>query len=660
MANSDVYINGVHLGHRPYGYVSIEYDMTPHLRFGKSNTIAVRLDNTRQPASRWYTGAGIYRNVRLIVKNQVHVDNWGTFFSTPMASPESAKVRVVTTVKNSSPDRQDVTLTTVVKSPAGDKVGEQTSILPVDGGKTVDFEQFITVANPSLWSLETPVIYTGLSQVKVNGQLTDDLATRFGIRTFEFKPATGFYLNGKNIRIKGACLHHDGGAVGAAVPLAIWEERLRQLQTVGINAIRLSHNLFCPDFLHLTDRMGFFVMNETFDTWRATKPHGAYGYQHFFDEWWYEDTRSIVMRDRNHPSIFMISIGNEIRDNLNNELGFQTFRKQNDLVHKLDGTRPVTMGLFRPNQAHVYTNGFAEMMDVVGQNYREHELLQAWIDNPHWKVMGTENGHSLEAYLIWRDNPAISGHFLWTGFDYLGEADWPNISHDFGLIDRAGGTKPRTYERQSWWSDEPMIRIFRRNEHLGKGDLVGDWTPTDFGTYDEAHLEIYTNTQEVELFLNGESLGTRQRPADHSPVRYQLNFQPGTIKAVGRVNGQVVATDVMHTAGAPVKMSVATTKTYLQNHWDDVAIVTVLLVDENGVHSPNIERQITFNVSGAGYLVAVDNGKRDSHEMFKTNQRLTYRGRAIAIVRANADSGAITVTASAPGIETTSITINAK
>ncbi|ASB47987.1 glycoside hydrolase family 2 TIM barrel-domain containing protein [Alkalitalea saponilacus] len=658
MANSDVYINGEHLGHRPYGYVSMEYELTDYLRYGRSNTIAVRLDNSKQPASRWYTGAGIYRNVRLIVKNDVHIDNWGTFFSTPKVSEESATVRVFTTLKNSSEISHQVHLNTLIHNPTGDLVSEKGTVIDLAPGEKIDIEQILEVLNPQLWSLDSPQLYKGISQVTIDNELQDDLVTNFGIRSFHFEPATGFYLNGENIRIKGVCLHHDAGAVGAAVPLAIWEERFNQLQSIGINAIRLSHNPFAPEFLELCDRMGFIVMNESFDTWRARKNHGDYGYQHHFDEWWEEDTRSIVLRDRNHPSIFMFSIGNEIRDNLDNEQGFETFRMQYDLVHKLDGTRPVTMGLFRPNQANVYQNGFAEMMDIVGQNYREEELLQASIDNPHWKVIGTENGHTRQAYLIWRDNPAIAGHFLWTGFDYLGEADWPEVSHDFGLFDRAGFTKPRTYERESWWSDKPMIRIFRREQHLGEGGLVDDWTPTDFDTYDEAHIEIYTNCDEVELIFNGESQGVRKRPADHSPIRYRLTYQPGSIKAIGRIDGKDVAIHEMQTAMPPSNIALSASKTTLKNDWDDVAIVRVMLTDENGVHSPNFDRPLTFNVSGNGELIAVDNGQRDSHEPFKTNVRRTSRGQAIAIVRANADVGQILVSVSGEGLEESSIEIN--
>ncbi|MCA1745209.1 MAG: DUF4982 domain-containing protein [Bacteroidales bacterium] len=657
MANSDVYINGHHLGHRPYGYVDITYELTEHLQFGKENVLAVRLDNTKQPASRWYTGAGIYRKVQLIIKEDAYVDNNGVFVTTPQVTEESAVVNVKTDVINAGPT-SEVMVKSLVKNADGQLVLADSVSQQLEQNEKYTFDQTLLVETPRLWSLDSPDMYVNETEVWVNGEKKDHLSTPFGIRSFHFDAATGFHLNGENIRLKGVCLHHDGGAVGAAVPLALWEERLQQLKEIGINTIRTAHNPFATEFLDLCDQMGFFVMNETFDTWRASKNNADHGYQHYFDDWWEEDTRAVVLRDRNHPSIFMISVGNEIRDNLNNEQGFETYKMQHNLIHRLDGTRPVTLALFRPNQANVYQNGFAQLMDVVGQNYRENELAQASMDNPDWKVIGTENGHTRQAYLVWRDNPSIAGHFLWTGFDYLGEADWPEVSHDFGVFDRAGFTKPRTWERMSWWSETPMVRVYRREHHLGQGGLVDDWTPTDFDTYDEAHLEIYTNADEVEVFHNGQSLGTKKRPEDASPVRFRLTFQPGSIKAVARTNGEEVAVHELQTAQSPSKIVLSPTKTSLENNWDDVSIVRVSLVDEEGLLSPNLAKLLTFEVTGNGELVAVDNGARDSHESFVTNERRTARGQAIAIVRATADEGTFQLKVSGEGLTPASVEIS--
>ncbi|WP_205702980.1 sugar-binding domain-containing protein [Botryobacter ruber] len=661
MANSDVWVNGKHLGKRPYGYVSFQYDLTPHLNIGKgkTNVIAVRADNSQQPASRWYTGAGIYRHVRLVATDPVHADHWGVFVTTPEVSKEQATVRVQAKIKNDSGKQQEVTVQTTLVDAGGKavKTAEETKTVPA--GQALDFQKEVVVAKPQLWNLESPHLYKAVTQVRAGKTVLDEVTTPFGIRSFRFEPATGFYLNDKNMKIKGACLHHEAGALGAAVPLRVWEKRLEQLREAGVNAIRTAHNPFAPEFYDLCDRMGFLVMNETFDTWTATKNHGTYGYQHYFKDWWEADTRDVVLRDRNHPSIIIYSVGNEIRDNLDSETGFKTFTNQRDLIHRLDPTRPVTMALFRPNQANVYTNGFVELMDVVGQNYRENELVQAHKDKPERKVIGTENGHTLQAWLVLRDNPFMSGQFIWTGFDYLGEADWPAISGEHGIYDRVGGTKPQTFERQSWWSDKPMVHIARKAQNGGVGKLVSDWTPTDFDTYDEAHVTIFSNCDEVELFLNGKSLGTRPKPANDSPRNWTLTFEKGTIKAVGRNKGKEVAVHELKTAGEPARIVVTADKKKLAHDFEDVSYVTATVVDANGIPCPNATPKISFSLTGPGTIAAVDNGNLTSHEPFQAKERSAYRGEAVAILKASASTGKIVLKATAPGLQEGTVAIEA-
>ncbi len=657
MANSDVWINGEHLGKRPFGYVSFRYDLTPHLK-KKNNVIAVKADNTEQPASRWYTGAGIYRHVRMIVTNPVHVEQWGVFITTPEVSQGKAKVQAQTKVLNESGNQQTVTVKTTILDPKGKAIGtvEETKAIPA--GQALEYRKEIEVSNPQLWGLENPHLYSALTQVRsADNILLDEEITSFGIREFRFDAATGFYLNGENMKIKGVCLHHDGGAMGAAVPLRVWEKRLELLRSIGVNAIRTAHNPFAPEFYSLCDRMGFLVMNETFDTWYAKKNHADYGYQKYFKDWWEADTRDIVMRDRNHPSIIIYSVGNEIRDNLDSKEGFKIFTEQRDLVHRLDPTRPVTLALFRPNQAKVYQNGFAELMDVVGQNYRENELVQAHLDKPERKVIGTENGHTRQAWLAMRDNPFMSGQFLWTGFDYLGEADWPELSHDYGVFDRTGGKKPRTFQRQSWWSDEPMVHVVRKERNAGSGEWVSDWTPADYDTYDMAHLEVYSNAEEVELFLNGKSLGSKTKPEDDSPRNWQVTFEKGTIKAVGRNGGKEVAVHEMTTAGEPAAIVLKADKTSLTHDWEDVSFVTATVVDEKGIPCPNADPKISFTITGAGKIAAVDNANRESHDPFQVSERRAYRGEAIAILKATAPEGKLQLKASAPGLKDGSVTI---
>lgn len=383
MANSDVWINGYHLGKRPNGYSSFEYELTGHLNYGgKKNVLAVRADNTVQPASRYYTGAGIYRHVRLSVTSPVHVAHWGSFVSTATVSAAKATINVKTTVSNQTATAQNIVVQVTVLAPDGKTVATMEAKQKLSGNKEEIIAQSTILNNPALWDIESPQLYKAVTKINIDKKTVDEVTDAFGIRDIQFDANTGFSLNGKQVKIKGVCLHHDAGALGAAVPLMAWQRRLQALKGLGVNGIRTSHNAVAPEFLDLCDKMGFLVMDETFDTWSAAKSHAEKGYNLYFTDWWERDTRDIVMRDRNHPSIVIYSIGNEVHDNLNDSTGFRKYKMQQDLVHALDNTRPVTMALFRPALSKVYENGFANLMDVVGQNYRENELVAAHEKNP--------------------------------------------------------------------------------------------------------------------------------------------------------------------------------------------------------------------------------------------------------------------------------------
>jgi beta-galactosidase len=659
MANSQVWVNGHLLGQRPYGYVSFSYEMTPYLNYGKKeNIIAVKVDNSIQPASRWYTGAGIYRHVRLVTMENVHIPQWGVYITTPDVSVDKATVKIQTTIVNQSVSPADVKIVTTLLNPSGKMVGKAELSNQVKGGDTIDFTSDLAVANPERWDIVNPVLYTAVSKIYQGKELVDEMTNNFGIREFHFDAATGFWLNGKNIKIKGVAVHQDGGALGVAVPITTWKLRFEQLKKLGVNAIRTAHNPFAPEFYDLCDKMGFLVMDETFDTWRASKNHAEKGYNLYFDKWWRPDTRSMVMRDRNHPSVIIYSVGNEIRDNLSNEQGFSTYRKLQDLVHEFDPSRPVTMALFRPNSSGVYQNGFADMMDVVGQNYRENELVEAHLDKPSRKVIGTENGHSQSAWLVLRDNPFMSGQFLWTGIDYLGEANWPAISHHFGLLDRTGHETVWSYQRQSWWSDKPMVHLVRSAFNAGNGDLVSDWSPADQDTYDIAAVEVYANTQEVEIFLNGKSKGVFKVPENAAPVRTKFTFEPGTIKVVGRNNGKDLAVQEMQTAGEPAKVVLTPSSTQLKKDFDDVVYVTARVTDENGITCPNADQLLNFSVTGPGKILAVDNADLETHIPFSETSRRPLNGRCIAIIRATDKTGEIKLNVTADGLEQGTVTLN--
>lgn len=662
MMNSDVWINGFLLGHRPYGYSSFQYELTGHLNKGKGavNTLAVRVDNSVQPYSRWYTGSGIYRHTRLVTTDAVHVGHWGTFVRTSGVTAAKATLDLTTTLINNTTTAGEYTIETSILSPTGAIVKTITGKQSVPAGATRELQQTTDLDNPSLWSLESPVLYHAVSRIRSGKTLLDEYTTTFGIRDSRFDAATGFWLNGKNIKLKGVCLHHDGGAVGAAVPLRVWERRFELLKQVGVNAVRTSHNPPAPEFLDLCDRMGLLVMEETFDTWNARKSSAEKGYNLYFSDWWEKDTRDMILRDRNHPSIVIYSVGNEIHDNLNDTSGFRKYKMQQDLCHLLDPTRPVTMALFRPALSHVYENGLAASMDVVGQNYRENELVAAHEGHPDWKVIGTENSHGQAAWLALRDKPYMSGQFLWVGFDYLGEANWPALVNGQGVFDRTGGWRNLTYQRQSWWSDQPMVHVMRKENNAGDGGWVSDWTPADIDTYDDARIQVYSNCDEVELFLNGKSHGVQPRPADNaSPRNWQLTFERGTLKVVGRNKGQEVASQELRTAGPPARIELSADKSTVADSWEDCSYIRATVVDEKGTLCPMADNQLTFTVSGAGGLAATDNADLATTESFLSPKRFVYKGTCIAIVKATAVSGKITVTASADKLQSGSITLSA-
>jgi beta-galactosidase len=672
MANSDVWINGQHLGRRPNGYVSFQYDLTDSVTFGddQPNVLAVRVDNSGQPASRWYTGAGIYRHVRLVITDTLRVAPWGVFVTTPEVSIERAVVRVVTDIANDFDAPRRFTLETRLLDSAGQVAAVAESHEEIDPRTVRKFQQELVVDDPQLWNLDDPQLYRAETRIDVADELVDDVATPFGIRTAEFKSDTGFWLNGRNVKIYGVCLHHDGGALGAAVPSAAWERRLRRLQLLGINAVRTAHNPAAPELLDLCDRLGILVMDEFFDCWTLGKE--PFDYHLYFDDWAHVDVRDTIRRDRNHPSVILYSVGNEIRDTPKEELAKRVLAGLVEVCHETDPTRPVTQALFRPNVSGDYDNGLADMLDVIGTNYRDRELLAAWRDNPQRKIIGTEQRHDRETWLACRDYPQHAGQFLWCGVDYLGESRrWPVTTFNGGLLDRTGAPQVRAFERQSWWSDDPMVYAVRRvapdetapadpgyeaAEWQRREALFPDWTPVAPRSED---IEVFSNCDEVELVVNGRSLGTKPLPADARPRRWKVEFEPGTLVAIGRNGGTDVARHELHTAGPPARVQLAVERDELAPDWDDVAYVEAEVVDAAGVRVPRADDLITFTVTGPAEIVAVDNGSITSHEPFQTNERRAHQGRCIAILRATGGAGAITVTATAAGLEPGTVRLSA-
>jgi beta-galactosidase len=532
--------------------------------------------------------------------------------------------------------------------------------------------------------------------------ILDDEVVSFGIREFHFDPDQGFFLNGVHHKIYGAALHTDAGALGTAVPLAAWERRLNALRALGVNAIRTAHNPPAPEFLDLADRMGFLVMDEMFDCWTVAK--NPYDYHLYFRDWSERDEAATIQRDRNHPSIILYSVGNEIHDTPKPDIAIPILKQLVATAHTNDPTRPVTQALFRPNVSHDYDNGLADLLDVVGQNYRENEILKAHADKPTRKIIGTENTHDRNQWVAMRDHPEYSGQFLWSGIDYLGEAGrWPSIGAGSGLLLTTSLPRARAYERQSWWSTQPMVRIARRVQAARRSPtdpgyasptssnqaattpnapldpttrfgqpLLLDWTPKDQTPHTE-NVEIYTNAEEVELFLNDKSLGTQKLHADASPITYQVAFEPGSLKAIARTGSKIVAQDELRTAGKPTRLLLSTglTAANLTNQpipentpaltpdWNDIAYATATLVDASGTVIPDSETLIHFSITGPAKIIAVDNGNLLDHDPFQATARKLYEGHAIAILRATAPGGNMTITATTEGIPPATFTLHA-
>jgi beta-galactosidase len=679
MERSGVWINGAHVGHRPNGYASFRYELTPHLRFGPgeayANVLAVRADTHAQPASRWYAGSGIYRHVRLITTGVVHIEQSGTFVTTPTLDADSATVRVESSVLNQSQSDRDAQIEVTIIAPDGKSVATTrgaTQVLPA--GRAVTLYAETKLARPRRWDIADPALYRAAVRIVTKDDLLDEETVTFGIRDARFEAATGFWLNGRNLKLKGAALHADAGAFGMAAPLAFWERRLKGLQALGVNAIRTAHHPFSPEVLDLCDRLGLLVMNEAFDMWTVAKnPHD---YHLFFNDWSSEDTRAFVRRDRNHPSVVIWSAGNEIHDTPYPLVAKSILKRLVNEFHENDPTRPVTLALFRPNTTGDYQNGLADMLDVVGQNYRETELAAAHAQNPLRKIVGTENGKTRASWLVVRDHPAFAGMFLWTGADYLGEADragWPAISRHTGLVDRIDNVHVVGLERASWWSDRPVVHIARRLiEPVDTSALptttnvampapagpaaAADWTPTDLSPHEET-VEVYSNAPEVELRVNGRTLGRLPRNADDSPRSWKVTFEPGHVQAIAYDGNKKVGEETLHTAGKPAKLRLIGEQRSIEPGFDHVGFVRVEVTDVNGVVVPSATNLLSATLAGGGVLAAFDNGDVTDHTPFTSTQRKARNGRALIMLRATNTGAPIRLQITSDGLQSASLSL---
>jgi beta-galactosidase len=677
---SDVWINGHHLGFRPNGYISFRYELTPYLKYGgQKNIIAVKVDNFMQPNSRWYSGSGIYRHVRLVTVNKIAVDQWGTFVTTSNVSEASANIYVQTTIRNNGGKKGEYKLVTGLYDMVGKLVGNLVvNQLSINDTLTTT-KQELSVLKPRLWSANNPALYKVVSKIISGNIILDTYTTTTGIRNFYFDTDKGFILNGKIVKIKGVCLHHDLGCLGAAMNVYALSRQLKILKDMGCNAIRTSHNPPSPELLNLADSMGFIVMDEAFDCWEKAKE--KYDYHLFFKEWHKRDLEDQVLRDRNHPSVMIWSIGNEIPEQSDSS-GFRIAKDLAGIVHKLDSTRPVTAANNHPDTKNQIIKSGA--IDLVGYNYHHNDLVGFHERYPDKKFIGTETTSALETRGVYDmpsdsirrwsdedkqpmnadftvsayDNVAtpwgstheetwkiikkydfLSGMFIWTGFDYLGEPTpytWPARSSYFGIVDLAGFRKDVYYMYQSEWTHKPVLHLLP-HWNWEPGKTVDVWA-------------YYNNADEVELYLNGKSLGVKEKQADDLHVMWRVKYEPGTLHAVSRKNGRVVLSTEVKTAGPAAVIQLSADKSMLKSGDADLAFITAKVLDKDGNLVPFANNKITFKVVGDAFIAGVDNGDPTSHEPFKANYRYAFNGLALAVIQAGAKSGPVVVSAKAEGL----------
>lgn len=681
--NSEVWINGHSLGRRPNGFISFQLDLTPYVKFGQDNVLAVRVDNSDQPNCRWYTGSGIYRDVRLTVTDKLHVNSWGTYVTTPRISKEKATVRVRTEIQNSDSQPRRCTLVTRVIDPDENVVAERIVTDQILAQSEHAFDQEVQIPDPKLWSIDYPRMYTVATLVRDEHGICDHYTTPFGIRSACFDKDRGFVLNGEPLKLKGVCIHQDAGSLGVAVPKRAWERRLAILQSIGCNAIRASHNPPSPEMLNLCDRMGFLVIDEAFDKWDA--PYGQW-----FEDWWQADLTDTIRRDRNHPSVIMWSVGNELSDQGKPKF-VEQLKKLVVLSHQVDPTRPVTCALkpakkvtSREENAKIVT-AIAKSMDVLSCNYQEQWFEDYRKANPEVIIVASESypyyrGKGLTYKAFEPLNPwleadrhgYVAGAFYWTGIDYLGEAEdgWPSHGWNCSLIDTCGYVRPFAYLQKSLWTSEPMVHIAAVNDsldvpaatkdHWGWPKMDSHWNlPQLRGRC--VKVATFTNCEAVELLMNGKSMGCKQlKDFPDKMITWCIPYKSGRIEARGFVHGHVETTHVLRTAGKAAKIGLAADRATIRADGRDLCYVDVEITDRCGTVVPSAKQQIRFTIDGPGAIIGVDNGDLRSMESFKATKRSAFHGKAQVVVQAMENTGAMVLHAYADGLPGAQVKIEAR
>ena len=708
--NSEVWINGQYLGKRPFGYISFNYDLTPYLNADDENVIAVRVDNSKQPNARWYTGSGIYRHVWLVTTNKLHIARHGVFATTREIAANSAVLEVRTSIENDDDEKQ-FSLLSQVYTANNELVAQVESPSRVSRNGQQDIIQSLTVDNPELWSPDDPNLYRLRSLVKIGGEVIDEVNTTIGIRVFSFSADTGFSLNGKSMKFQGVNNHSDLGALGAALNDRVLERRLEILKAMGCNAIRTAHNPPSEELLEMSDRMGFMVMDEAFDEWLGSwqfrgvkKPEGKvkYGYHLHFDEWAEKDLAELVRRDRNHPSVILWSVGNEIPDS-HSEVGTERLKKLMEVVRREDPTRPITSGITHMHKAN--ESGFASQLDVTGYNggggtafmyekdretypkrlflatevphsfqtrgvyrtqswYRDENPLggimkvpdltgeEVFTDVPRYYSSSYDNAMvrigARDSWRRTRDLPYMCGEFRWTGFDYLGETmfGWPARFWNFGVIDMCGFPKDTYYFYQSQWTDEPMLHILPHWNWKGKEGV-------------KIPVVAYSNCDSVELFLNGKSLGEKEM-GDNMDLVWLVPYAPGILAAKGRRDGKVACEKEVTTSGTPAKIQLLADRESIAADGQDVVHIEINILGAKNHFVPDASNEMTFKVEGDASIIAVDNGDPLNEYSFNGTTLKAFNGKGLVIIRSTKEKGEFTFYAESEGLAGAQVSVSTR
>lgn len=680
--NSEVFINGKWIGKRPNGYISFMYDMTPYINYGGRNVIAVRVDHSQDADSRWYTGSGIYRDVYLVYSNPVHINLWGVNYETTVKQG-SADVALKTEICNDENKEVTVQVKHQMLDAAGKVVATSQKSLKVKANSTVTGEQKVSVRKPVLWDVDNPYLYKIVTEVRQNGKVIDQSEVNAGIRKLTFDANNGFALNDKSMKMKGVCIHHDAGCLGAAVPVEVWKRRLQAFKEIGCNAIRMSHNPQATCLYDLCDEMGFLVIDEAYDEWEYPKKKWIKGWNQgepgfegaatYFREWGRRDLADLIRRDRNHPSVIMWSIGNEIdypNDPYSHPILEESSIKQKHVqgyqitqpraerlgdiakelvaeAKKYDTTRPVTAALAGAVMSN--ETDYPGALDVVGYNYTEDRYKMDHQKYPDRIFYGSENGKGLDAWKAVTDNDFVMGQYLWAGIDFLGEAgSWPSRGSGSGVLTIDGRIKPNGYYRRALWLEKPNIYLgsyipTQANDVRDGADAV--WNYTEGET---VRVVAYTNCEEAELFLNGKQVGKRMKAYNNSYIMYwDVPYAKGKLEVKGYNGGKVATTGELQSTGAPYLICARLDKTEGVKA-NDILHLDILIKDDQSHLIPLADNEVTCTITGPAKLLGLDNGGSVATDNYRDNRQKCIKGRALGYIKVLEGSGDITITVSSP------------